>query len=1378
MKACPNYSHPDWKNLVAAVGEDEAHIIFVENGNQIPNSATNVLKSGNYSKITDLVENSDTLANEIVEELINVSPMLNVSEHGAFNEEGKFVPSEDNRGIHVRALMSSTLAWANNETLDKPPFEYAKDFLSLYENHPVIQSILQKYGQDVFLKNVERFYEGKKMSDSFNEALNDFWSVIKNDFRNYKVLNVVTQKYYKGEYQTNRSQTSNGNVKSLLDKTKRAVKKGLKQLKIFDKDGIDIEEIQIPTVSEIKQKIFDALWNRKILDEKNTKYAQKKKLKKTITKAQAIEVINSLIGKQNQIQKPEEGAIDNNYVDTKTGKSLNRVSNIVNPDLVIDPIWAGALNIGNSVDSIIRKYFLGTDIKYSDYKEYMSKEAFDELMKSVKEFRKQLDENGITLYTGWIDESGNEREISVWDNDLGIAGTVDVIAVNENGDIMIWDMKTMRNMDLNDVMIDGQTRRQKHGLQLSIYKELFEKMTETSVSDVSILPIQVKYPPGGTKTTTAYIPGSFYSVDVKPISAITGEELTEVAELYNFNLDGFKAFIYESVFKINELTKQMFDESSAKNYAELDDRLLKDLVRFIEGNDKGANRLLGYLAGDTSIELNKTEKKALDMLEQIFIKADHYSQIYNKYIDENGFVIDKDVVNNESNTEIQNARETANKNLSRNPLVKALGKQLNKVLQYITNSRLLSKYISGSEKSVLSNFVYKTIERAQNDFHEMMLGVQDAIGEVDKKMQMGSKHFVGRNDINKMNTETFSLTVYDSAKDRNNKDYKPETKNTKLTIAEMLSIYSFMQQEDLLEELKEFGFTLEQLDNRDTKTYQVFKLSKEELDRLKKTVENDPALFEMTLKTKEAFKIIREGVNKKLKVLEGFEMDDMPDYFPVSYGYFKDDNHLKISSIDDISFARARLGGNGVPIKINDYFQAINNQKVAASNYYAYAIPLRNSLRLINESKRNAPDQQTIDWLNELENVMMKYNNPASMFMSRGEEKFNKFFNKIQGNFAVAALAKNLGVVMKQQVSLQTAAMYIDNKYLAQSGESIGPLAFVNPMKLFKLLNVTGFKEGDTWMPIEWGNLKDSPLLREMMEIPAVRARLQGVNSIEIGEAVLGKNIGEDNINLTELTGNKFKNKDGSDVLVSKSRLMKSITLMDALTIMRLYEAAKLETAEQNPGMSAQEQKEISQERLLELIALTQPTFDYSNRSGLANINNPLAKSLTMFTSATQKVQMILVDKIIDVVHNPNKANIKSLAYSLFNIGILSAAMLTSIDLLRAGIVYGFDDDDDWYEDYYYSGIKNTLGTVHVLGIISNQLLDEYQNKPWRNVVQTPHEALLQDGVDVVKKLGKGDLDDFLIDGVSFTSQAIGLPRSPFKQTYSIANRVLSENDK
>ena len=1376
MKACPNYSHPDWKNLVAAVGEDEAHIIFVENGNQIPASATNILKTGNYNKITDLVENSDTVANEMIEQLVEVFPLLNLTQHGAFNEEGKFVPSEDNRGIHIRPIMSSALAWANNETLDKPPYQYAKDFLYLYENHPLVQQILQKYGEETFLKNVERFYDGKKMSDSFNEALNDFWSVIKNDFRNYKVLNVVTQKYYKGEYQTNRDQTSNGNVKDLLDKTKKAVKKRLKQLKIFDKEGIDIEEIQIPTMSEIKQKIFDALWNKKILDEKNTKYAQKKKLKKTITKAQAIETINSLIAKQGQIQKPEEGAEDNRYKDTQTDSYLDRVSNIVNPDLVIDPMWEGALNIGNSVDSIIRKYFLGTDIKYSDYKEYMSKEAFDELMKSVNEFRKQLDENGITLYTGWIDENGNEREISVWDNELGIAGTVDVIAINENGDIMIWDMKTMRNMDLNDVMIDGQTRRQKHGLQLSIYKELFEKMTDTAIADVSILPIQVKYPPGGTKTTTAYIPGSFYDVDVKPISAITGEKLTDVAELYNFNLDAFKAFVYESVFKINELTKQMFDETSAKNYAELDDRLLKDLIKFIESNDKGANRLLGYLAGDTSIELTKTEKKALSMLEQIFLKADHYSQIYNKYIDENGFVIDKEVVNTQSNSEIQTARETSNKNISRNPVIKFLGKQLNKVLQYVTNSRLLSKYISGSEKSVLSNFVYKTIERAQNDFHEMMLNVQDAIGEIDKKLQMGSKHFIGRDDVSKMTTEKFSLTVYEKAENRNDKDYKPTTKDIQLTIAEMLTIYSFMQQEDLLEEIKEYGFTLEQLDNRDTKIYQVFKLSNEELNRLKETVENDSTLFEMTLRTKEAFKVIREGVNTRLKVLEGFEMDNLPDYFPVSYGYFKDDLHLKIPSIDDLSFARARLGGNGVPLKINDYFQAINNQKVAASNYYGYALPLRNALRIIKESKINSPDKQTKEWLNELEDILMKYNNPSSMFMSRGEQKANKFFNKIQGNYAVAALAKNLGVVMKQQVSLQTASMYIDNKYLAQSGESIGPLAFISPIKLFKLLNITGFKGGDTKLPIEWGNLRDSPLLREMMEIPAVRARLQGVNSIEIGEAVLGKNIGEDNINLTKMTG--FKNKDGSDILVSKSRLMKSITLMDSLTIMRLYEAAKLETAEQNPGMSEQEQKEISQERLLELIALTQPTFDYSNRTGLANLNNPLAKSLTMFTSATQKVQMILIDKIIDVVHNPNKANIKSLTYAVFNVGILSAALLTSIDLLRAGIVYGFDDDDEWYKDYYYSGIRSTLGTVHGLGIITNQLLDEYQNKPWRSVVQTPHEALIQDAVDVTKNIFKGDLEKFLIDGVSVSSQMVGLPRSPIKQTTSIAKRVLSENDK
>jgi hypothetical protein len=224
---------------------------------------------------------------------------------------------------------------------------------------------------------------------------------------------------------------------------------------------------------------------------------------------------------------------------------------------------------------------------------------------------------------------------------------------------------------------------------------------------------------------------------------------------------------------------------------------------------------------------------------------------------------------------------------------------------------------------------------------------------------------------------------------------------------------------------------------------------------------------------------------------------------------------------------------------------------------------------------------------------------------------------------------------------------------------------------------------------------------------------------------------------------------------------------------MRLYGAAKLETAKYNPGMSAQEQKEVSQERLLELIALTQPTFDYSNRTGLQKSDNPIFKSLTMFTSATAKIQMILIDKVINVINNPSKANIKSLSYALFNIAVLSSAMLTSIDLLRGGLLYGFDDDDELYEDYLYNSIRNSIGTVHGIGIAVNKVLDKAQNKPWRSVVQTPHEALIQDGSDALVKMFEGDLGGGLTKTLEIVGKGTGLPMSPITNVKNVTKQII-----
>jgi hypothetical protein len=68
--------------------------------------------------------------------------------------------------------------------------------------------------------------------------------------------------------------------------------------------------------------------------------------------------------------------------------------------------------------------------------------------------------------------------------------------------------------------------------------------------------------------------------------------------------------------------------------------------------------------------------------------------------------------------------------------------------------------------------------------------------------------------------------------------------------------------------------------------------------------------------------------------------------------------------------------------------------------------------------------------------------------------------------------------------------------------------------------------------------------------------------SKETGEALMNQDIGRDKIKVPGM-----KNEDGTPVYISKARLMEGIKIFDSVTIMSIYKAVKLETAEQHPDL-------------------------------------------------------------------------------------------------------------------------------------------------------------------------------------------------------------------
>src|SRR5690606_28293750 len=115
-------------------------------------------------------------------------------------------------------------------------------------------------------------------------------------------------------------------------------------------------------------------------------------------------------------------------------------------------------------------------------------------------------------------------------------------------------------------------------------------------------------------------------------------------------------------------------------------------------------------------------------------------------------------------------------------------------------------------------------------------------------------------------------------------------------------------------------------------------------------------------------------------------------------------------------------------------------------------------------------------YLQQLEGTISKIQDPSLLYSTQGEDKTSKLLSKVQGNFTVATLAMNVGVIFKQQLSLTTAELEINSKFLRQAGTSMGPFNIINPIDVFKQLSLKG---KETMIPIEWKNTIDDKDLQE-----------------------------------------------------------------------------------------------------------------------------------------------------------------------------------------------------------------------------------------------------------------------------------------------------------
>lgn len=816
-------------------------------------------------------------------------------------------------------------------------------------------------------------------------------------------------------------------------------------------------------------------------------------------------------------------------------------------------------------------------------------------------------------------------------------------------------------------------------------------------------------------------------------------------------LNGFRSWWRNTIGEAKSVTRM--DPGETTNYSDMDQSIFDAVNKVIVDSDAQSNIIQKIKGND--VELSKDEKKALEAIYDIVKGIEHRKVTNASYIDpnvSNAKMVGEEVVDSIAIDEAENQIKKREERIkSKNKVLQWAEKTINKQLRWITNPRLWSKYVSGGENTMISRVLYKGLNNGREGFSRFSNTFLDFFKATPQSYYDGSTYHNKKADINELETTTIELdTVRNSG---------IKAKSIQLTKAELLSIYLMNRQADGATDLRK-GIYLNTIKGRNLKRSNKYILTDEQIAKIVFDIESDPQAKELVKEIDAAMEYSHNELNGTYRLLEGFDLKKIPKYFPITHGAEGTGISKKKNVIENMRNLRLRSAYN-MPVRLQDPFKVMADMRMANASYVGYAIPIHNAQKMIQSlDAESLNDRDTANFINALRDNINQIQDPALLYSSQGDKETGQLINKLQGNFAVALLGYNPGVIFKQQVSLETAATAINRKYIRKSGATLGGLNFINPIDLLKQLSFSGDK---TMMPVEWTKIQGNDLYNELMKYPMFRDRFEGMVSRETGEAIMGRQAQDDLIEIPFK-----KDKDGKPLKISKSRLMMGITMMDTLTIMRLYSAVKLETKDRMSEplfaqMTEQQIEEHNINRLQQIVDKTQPTFDQTNRTGLAKSSNPIVRVLTMFSSATQKISEQLIDGMIDYNMNPTTENLKKMGIRIFHTAVTTSIMLTTIDILW-GLAKGNWDDDDFAtipSTYAWGTLKSSFGAIHGIGTILNVVISQLDDKPWSQDIQDPVISIMQEGSEAIANLFKGNFLKALKGSSNAVFKATGVPVSP-----------------
>ena len=188
------------------------------------------------------------------------------------------------------------------------------------------------------------------------------------------------------------------------------------------------------------------------------------------------------------------------YQGKTDAKSRDTIVNIVR-DKMSGTNSQRALDAGSAIDSIIRQYFTIRDVSKIVRPSNMSENAFIDLITTLNRVKSNMEQMGERFL------ADNIVLFQKYPDGTRVAGEVDILSVDKDGNFRIYDVKTSRysfydftdryGHKVNYFTTPSATQRMSakdyYTLQLSAYKNLFESQYGVPVTKLAVMPFVLSY---------------------------------------------------------------------------------------------------------------------------------------------------------------------------------------------------------------------------------------------------------------------------------------------------------------------------------------------------------------------------------------------------------------------------------------------------------------------------------------------------------------------------------------------------------------------------------------------------------------------------------------------------------------------------------------------------------------------------------------------------------------------------------------------------------------------------------------------------------------------------------------------------------------------